>query len=238
MKLRGKVAVVTGGGRGIGKAIALAFAREGAHIAPISRQGSSAEVQAVSKEAEALGVKALPLSADVSLKADVQTAIQQAIDTFGRVDILVNNAGIAKHNPVADIVEEDWDRTMAVNLKGVFLCCQAVMPVMMKQQSGSIINISSMAGKRGSVGYAAYSASKFGVMGLTESLAREARPHGIRVHSLCPGPVSSVLRASNHPEDVVGNLMLPEDVAEIAILMVTMHPRASMPEVHLTAMWT
>ncbi len=237
MKLEGKVALITGGGRGIGKAIALAFAGEGAHVVPISRQGSFAECQAVAEEAGKIGAKALPLSADVSQKAEVQAAIRQVLDTFGTMDILVNNAGIAKHNPVVDILEEDWDRTMAVNLKGVFLCSQAVLPTLMEKRSGSIINISSMAGKGGSRGYGAYSTSKFGVMGFTECLAREAREYNVRVHVICPGPVASVLRASNHPSDVQEQLMQPEDIAEVALLLVTQHPRTFISEVHVRTMW-
>lgn len=229
MKLEDKVAIVTGGGRGIGKAIALTFAREGANIVVISRTKS--ELEAVADQAREMGRTALAIPTDVTVKDQVQAMAAQTLKKFGRIDILVNNAGTAIHNPVIDIREEDWDLTMAVNLKGVFLCSQAVIGTMMEQKSGYIINISSMAGKHGSKGYATYSTSKFGLMGFTECLAAEGRDYNVKVTAICPGPVDTVLRAKNHPEDDPDKLMKSQDIADMALFLVTQSKKAYISEV-------
>ena len=145
MKLNGKIALVTGGGRGIGKAIALALAREGADIAVVSR--TRREIAATAADVSALGQRSLPIEADVSDKRDVARMVKRTLEEFGRVDILVNNAGIL--GPIGPLVEndtEDWIKTININLVGTFLCCKAVLPVMMKQQSGKIINLSGWRG--------------------------------------------------------------------------------------------
>ncbi|MBC8235684.1 SDR family oxidoreductase [bacterium] len=235
MKLRNQVAIVTGSGRGIGKAIALTYAREGADVVAVARTKS--EIEELTEEIRSIGRKALAIPTDISQKKQVQAMVQQVLDEFGTVDILVNNAGVAIHNYLMDIREEDWDLTMAVNLKGVFLCTQAVFPIMMEKRSGHIINISSGAGKRGSPRFGSYCASKFGVMGFTEAIAAEGRPHNIKVCVICPGPVTSKMRSDNHPDDDPTKLMMPQDIADMALFLVTQHPRSYIPEVQVRTMW-
>ena len=163
---------------------------------------------------------------DVQHKTDVDAMVAQTLDTFGKVDILVNNAGVAIHNPIPKIREEDWDVTMAVNLKGVFLCTQAVFAQMCEQKSGHIVNVSSVSGKFGHVNGGAYCASKFAVVGFTETTNNEGRTHGVKASVVCPGPVDTRMRRDNHPDDVLAHLTLPEDVAELILFLVTQPPRA------------
>ena len=224
MKLENRVAIITGGGRGIGRATALAFAAAGADIVLAAR--TIGEISAVAEEVRALGRRALAIPTDVQHKAAVDAMVTQTLDTFGKVDILVNNAGVAIHNPIPKIREEDWDVTMAVNLKGVFLCTQAVFGLMCEQQSGHIVNVSSVSGKYGHVNGGAYCASKFAVVGFTETTNNEGRPHGVKASVVCPGPVDTKMRRDNHPDDVIEHLTLPEDVAALILFLVTQPPRA------------
>ena len=224
MKLENRVAIITGGGRGIGRATALAFAAAGADIVLAAR--TDGEISAVAEEVRALGRRALAIPTDVQHKAAVDAMVTQTLDTFGKVDILVNNAGVAIHNPIPKIREEDWDVTMAVNLKGVFLCTQAVFGLMCEQQSGHIVNVSSVSGKYGHVNGGAYCASKFAVVGFTETTNNEGRPHGVKASVVCPGPVDTKMRRDNHPDDVIEHLTLPEDVAALILFLVTQPPRA------------
>lgn len=234
MKLKDKVAIVTGSGRGIGKAIALAFAKEGADVVIVARTVS--EIEEVAAEARKMGRRALAIPTDVVQKDQVHNTVQKTLNEFGTVDILVNNAGTAIHNYLVDIREEDWDVTMALNLKGVFLCSQAVFPIMMAKRDGHIINISSGAGKGAGPSYATYSASKFGLMGFTQAIAAEGRPYNIKVAAICPGPVATSLRAGNHPNDVPEKLMQPQDIAEVALFLVTQPEKAYIPEVIVRTM--
>ena len=224
MKLENRVAIITGGGRGIGRATALAFAAAGADIVLAAR--TIGEISAVAEEVRALGRRALAIPTDVQHKAAVDAMVAKTLDTFGKVDILVNNAGVAIHNPIPKIREEDWDVTMAVNLKGVFLCTQAVFGLMCEQQSGHIVNVSSVSGKHGHVNGGAYCASKFAVVGFTETTNNEGRPHGVKASVVCPGPVDTKMRRDNHPDDVIEHLTLPEDVAALILFLVTQPPRA------------
>src|SRR4030067_2596609 len=165
MMLENKVAIVTEGGSGIGQAIALRFAREGANIVVAGR--TLEKVKETVKKAEEIGARSLALKADVSVSADVAHMVETTVDKFGRIDILVNNAGIIIRKRFLDHTEEDWDKVMDINLKSVFLCCKQVVPVMMKQGNGKIVNIASTAGQIGFRERVAYGASKAGVINLT-----------------------------------------------------------------------
>lgn len=229
MRLEGQVAIVTGSGRGIGRAIAMSFAKEGASIAVVARTVS--EIESAAKEIRDVGANAIPVKADVSVEDEVEAMTDRVIKEFGRVDILVNNAGYAKHAYIQDISNELWDWTMNVNLRGIMLCTRSVYKHMMDQRSGYIINISSGAGKHGGEMYATYSTSKFGVIGFTQSLAAEGRQYGIKASVICPGPVATRMRAGNHPDDDISKLMQPEDIADVALFLVTQPKRTYIGEI-------
>ncbi len=197
MRLKDRVAIVTGGGQGIGRQTCLVFAREGANIVIAEHNPTTAE--GVGAEVEALGVRSFAIQTDVSNSDSVRSMVAQTLDTFGRIDILVNNAGIFTYTQIEDCTEEEWDRMMAVNLKGPFLCSQAVMKTMKEQKSGRIINLGSLAGQVGGlVASPPYSASKAGVMCLTKSCARALGPYGITVNAIAPG-VAETDMTKNHP---------------------------------------
>lgn len=186
-QLTGRVALVTGAGQGIGRGIALALACAGADVAINDITSSAAEATAA--EVAALGRRSLVVLADVSQAGDVQAMIDRVVEEFGTVHILVNNAGVCTPAFITDLSEEMWDRTMRVNLKSMFLCCKAVAPLMMAQRYGKIVNLSSKSGKQGGLWLTAYCASKFGVIGFTQSLALELAPYGVNVNAICPGQV-------------------------------------------------
>jgi 3-oxoacyl-[acyl-carrier protein] reductase len=229
MRLKGKVAIVTGAGRGIGKATAVAFAKEGANVVLVAKTKSQIEEGA--QECRELGVEAIAVPTDVSKKAEVQAMAERAYTAFGRVDFLVNNAGVAVHNLIPDIREEDFDLNYFVNAKGLFLCTQAVFSRMCEQGSGHIINVSSGAGKQGGPRMGAYAASKFAANGFTETTEAEGRPYGVKASVVCPGPVDTYLRRGNHPGDILENLTTPEEIAEAIIFLACQSPRAYTPEV-------
>jgi NAD(P)-dependent dehydrogenase (short-subunit alcohol dehydrogenase family) len=194
MRLEGKVALITGSSRGIGSGIALKFAEEGADVVVNCRENIE-RAETLADNIRSLGGKALTVKADVSKSIDVNGMVEKALDTFGKIDILVNNAGIFIGGGIADLKEEIWDRVMAVNLKGVFLCCQAVGKYMIANKvKGSIINIASISGKLPELNGNAYSPSKAGVISLSALLAVEWAKHGIRVNALSPGPVMTPLQ--------------------------------------------
>jgi NAD(P)-dependent dehydrogenase (short-subunit alcohol dehydrogenase family) len=212
MELKGKTAIVTGAGRGIGEGIALVLAREGANVVLTARKMD--EIASVAKRIESQGGKALPFTADVSKKADVQAMALATVKQFGAIDILVNNAGIEAPPTLAkDIPEEQWDRVLGINLKGVFLCCQAVIPQMMAQKKGKIINIASTAGIRMTFfGSVDYTVAKHGVAGLTQHLAWELADSRINVNSVCPGGVlTPLMEQGSTPEyrDMVVKRLIP-----------------------------
>ena len=224
MKFENHVAIITGGGRGIGRATALAFAKEGADIVLAAR--TETEITSVAGEIEKLGRRALAIPTDVQVKSDVDKLVTSTLDTFGKVDILVNNAGVAIHNPISKIREEDWDLTMAVNLKGVFLCTQAVFSHMCEQKYGHIVNVSSISGKFGHVNGGSYCASKFAVIGFTETTNNEGKRHSVKASVVCPGPVDTKMRRDNHSDDIIENLTQPEDVADLILFLASQSPRA------------
>jgi 3-oxoacyl-[acyl-carrier protein] reductase len=190
MSLMNKVSIVTGGAQGLGRAIALDLARKGSHL--VVGDVNLETAQRVTEEVHALGRRSLALRVDVSNARDVSEMADRVVKEFGRIDILVNNAGICQVVTIEKMSEEDWDRVMAVNLKGVFLCSKAVMGVMKKQRSGRIVNMGSLAGKVGGIATGAnYSVSKAGVMCFTKALARELAPYGVTVNAVAPGVIET-----------------------------------------------
>ncbi len=190
MRLEGKVALVTGASRGIGREIAFELAREGASVA-VNYAGSEAKALEVVDEIKALGRDAFAVQADVSNSGSVSDMVKETIERFGRLDILVNNAGITKDNLLMRMKESEWDDVININLKGVFLCTKAVTRQMMKQRSGRIINISSIVGVSGNPGQANYVAAKSGVIGLTKTSAKELSSRGITVNAIAPGFITT-----------------------------------------------
>jgi NAD(P)-dependent dehydrogenase (short-subunit alcohol dehydrogenase family) len=184
-RFSGKVAVVTGGASGIGRACVLRFAREGAHVAVLDVLAEDAS--ATAEQAGALGQEALAIPCDVRDEEQLAAAVEQIMDTWGRIDIWVNNAGAYTGSPLLEVPLADWDRTLGTNFTGVFLGCRAVAPIMRQQRSGRIINVSSMAGKTSWPATAEYSASKSAVIGLTRSVALDMAPYGVTVNAVCPG---------------------------------------------------
>jgi NAD(P)-dependent dehydrogenase (short-subunit alcohol dehydrogenase family) len=203
MKLKDKVAMITGGGRGIGKAIALAYAREGAKLALCARTGTELE-QSVN-ELRGLGTEAEGWVCDVSVPESVQLFVAGVQKKFGRIDVLVNNAGVmTRPVPITELEIKKWDYTIAVNLRGPFLVTQAVLPIMMKQKYGSIINVSSSIGRGAYANFTAYATSKWGLEGFSLNLAAETRASGIRVNSVEPGYVATKMTGyhGSKPESV------------------------------------
>lgn len=188
--LENKIAVVTGGSRGIGRAIALKLASEGASIVVNYTSNSSAADEVV-KEIEALGSKGIAVKANVSLAEDIEGLIKETESQLGKIDILINNAGITRDSLLIRMKEVDWDQVLDVNLKGVFLTTKLIGKKMLKQKSGSIVNITSVVGLMGNAGQANYAASKAGVIGFTKSIAREFASRGIRVNAVAPGFIES-----------------------------------------------
>jgi len=212
MKLTGKIAIVTGASQGIGRAITLRLAREGASLVIGDIDVEAAEK--VAREARDGGTEALVVKVDVTKAEEVDKVVGEVAEKFGRIDILVNNAGISSMALVVDLKEKDWDANMNVNAKGVFLCSRAVARQMIKQKSGKIINNASLAAKRGAPFLGHYSASKFAVLGLTYTMALELAPYGITVNAVCPGIVETgmIRREWKWEGDLRG--MTPDQVRE------------------------
>ena len=189
-RLLGKVALVTGGNTGIGRAVALGYADEGADVAIawIARPG---EAESLVSEIEKKGRRAVAVRTDVTSEADVKALVSSVRRTFGRIDVLVNNAGIQKSQPITETTVDDWERMMAVHLRGAFLCCREVAPVMMAQKSGRIIILTSQLAYIGRPRYTAYSAAKGGLLTFTRALAQELAPHGVLVNSIAPGLIDT-----------------------------------------------
>ncbi len=190
--LNGKVVVITGARRGMGKSHAIALARAGAKV--VVSDISLEECQKVVEEIEKSGGEAIAVKCDVSQKSEVEEMIKKTIAKFGKIDILVNNAGICQFKPFLELTEEDWDKTLDINLKGYFLCAQAAAKEMAKQKSGVIINIASVAMGQQGIGFpniAHYCASKGGIAGMTEALALELAPYNIRVNAIAPGMIET-----------------------------------------------
>ncbi len=218
-RLQGKKCVVTGGGRGIGRGIALAFAREGADVAVIDRMGDNA--RQVAAELTGLGVTAIAFSADVSDETSITQALTEAERQLGRVDVLMNNAGINTHVSLIDMTVATWDEMIAVNLRSVFLCTRVVLPGMIERRWGRIISTSSQLAHKGGRQLTHYAAAKAGVLGFTRSLAYEVAQYNITVNAICPGPINTDMSLVGSPEWKAQKLLeLPlgryGEVAEVA----------------------
>lgn len=218
--LKGKVALVTGGSRGIGKAVCLKFASLGADLA-FSYAGNAAAAQETCRALEALGVRVFSMQADVSKSEAVDALFAQVLERFGRIDILVNNAGVTRDGLAVRMKEADFDQVVETNLKGAFLCCKAAARPMMKQRSGRIISMASVVALRGNAGQVNYCASKAGIIGLTKSLAKELGGRGITVNAVAPGFIETDMTAVLPAEQKTAMLASiplaragrPEDVA-------------------------
>ncbi|AXI28142.1 3-ketoacyl-ACP reductase [Priestia aryabhattai] len=222
--LKGKVALITGAGKGIGRSTAIELAKEGVNIGLIAR--TEADLKAVASELEAFDVQVAYATADVSSMEEVNAAVEHLHTKLGPTDILINNAGIGKFGSFLELDPAEWKQIIDVNLMGVYYVTRAVLPQLIEKNGGDIINISSTAGQKGAPVTSAYSASKFGVLGLTESLALEVRKHNIRVTALTPSTVATELAYKENLTD--GNpdkVMQPEDLAEIMVAQLKLHPR-------------
>lgn len=213
-------ALVTGGSRGIGRAICLALAAQGVNVA-VNYAGSAAAAEAVAEECRALGVEAFAIQGNVACEADAQNLIAQTVERFGRIDVLVNNAGITRDNLMMRMSEEDFDAVLNTNLKGAFHCMKAACRPMMKQRSGRIVNVSSIVGVRGNAGQANYAASKAGLIGMSKSLAKELAARGVTVNCVAPGFIETdmtdvlpqAVKEKLFDEIPMAHLGKPEDVA-------------------------
>ena len=227
-RLTGKVCLVTGSRRGIGRAIAVAFAHEGAHVVVNYRPARPPLHDLVEQlEVESGGARALAVMGDVSEEDDVRRMVDEIITAFGRIDVLVNNAGISGGKDFVDLSVEDWDRMIRNNLRSTFLCTHAVVPWMIKQRYGRIVSISSQTGQRGDAQEAPYAAAKAGQIGFTKALARELGPYNITVNAIAPGPIVTDMLRWHDPEWFeemaarlpLGRLGQPEEVAPSAVFL-------------------
>ncbi len=224
MRLKNKVALITGGGSGIGEATVLKFSEEGAKV--VINDVNKDNANKLAEKLKAKGCEALVCIADVCKKSDVEKMIKQIIDKFGRLDILVNNAGINRDSFAKKMSEEQWDKVIDVNLKGTFLCAQAALITMMEQKSGKIINTASI-GALGNLGQANYSASKAGVIGLTKTLALEGARYNINVNCVSPGATNTAMTAGMPPEIAqkikekipLRRFAEPNDIAEMHLFL-------------------
>lgn len=222
--LKGRKAVITGGGKGIGKALAIAFAKEGIDVALIAR--TAKDLESVANEVRTYGVKATIATADVSSIEAVNKAADIILKKFGSIDILINSAGICNFGNFMDLTPEQWEKIIQINVMGTYYITRAFLPQMITQKTGDIINISSTAGLKGNALTSAYSASKFAVIGMTESLMQEVRKHNIRANVLIPSTVATDMAfdanlTDGNPEKV----MQPEDIAELVVSQLKLNRR-------------
>ncbi|MDD4998445.1 MAG: SDR family NAD(P)-dependent oxidoreductase [Syntrophales bacterium] len=226
MRFKNQVAVVTGAAKGIGRSIALALIDEGARVVPVDVDREA--LRSLQVEAEKREGQILPVVCDIEKSSDVKAMVEEVLGTFGRIDLLVNNAGIIRRGTIETVGEDDWDRVIAVNLKGTFNCCKAVVGTMKRQRSGTIVNVSSIAGKIGDITSApGYGSSKAGSDALMKTLARQLAPSGIRVNAVAPHAIETEMSAQWSEEkrrEVIagiplGRLGRPQDVADAVLFL-------------------
>ena len=223
-----QVAVVTGAGRGMGRAIAVELGRLGARVVLVARGRTELE-----ETGRIIGPSASVMPADVRKREELQTVFERAATVLGPVDILVNAAGLGIFGPVVDYKDEDFATVIETNLRGIFYTCRLVLPSMIERKKGHIINIASIAGKVGSATRAVYCASKFGVVGFTESLAEEVRQYGIRASIICPGSTDSGFSPSNHAGKARDKMLRPDDIAHAVRAIVMQEPNSFISEIIL-----
>jgi len=226
--LKNKTAIVTGASRGIGKSIALSLTNAGAKVVLAARHEE--ELKLVEMEIRKNGGQCLVVQADVGEESQVTRLVEKAADAFGAIDILVNNAGYGIFSNVVDTAVKDFDGMMNVNLRGIFLCCKGVLPTMIRQKAGAIINIASLAGKNSVIGGATYAATKWGLLGFSRSLMLEVRDFNIRVVAICPGSVNTSF--SDHSKDS-DKIIQPQDVADTVLFSLTMPARSNVSEIDI-----
>jgi len=230
MRLKDSVAVVTGAGRGIGKAIAVSLAEEGAHVVLVSRSGK--ELETVRVGIEKRGWTAEVAAADITDDAAAARVFEDTAKRHGRIDILVNNAGIGRFAPIRSLAMRDLDDMWKLNVRALVHCTKLALPIMEKNKRGVIVNISSLAGKNAFIGGAGYAATKWALLGLSRCLMLEEREHNIRVVAICPGSVDTTFNDNRDPEKRQ-RILSPQDVAEAVLLAVTMPERAMVSEIDI-----
>ncbi|MCG7318340.1 3-ketoacyl-ACP reductase [Brevibacillus laterosporus] len=235
MDFQGKKALLTGAGKGIGRAIAIALAKEGTHLGLVARTESDLK-ELATELAKTYGITVSIATADISKRSDVEAAYAKIKAELGSIDILINNAGTATFGAVTDMSPEEWERIVSVNLFGTYYMTYAALPDMIAQNSGNIINVASTAGERGFATGSAYCASKFAVMGFTESVLQEVRKHNIRVTALTPSTVNTELAVNAGLKiGADDHMMQPEDVAELALATLRLPERVF---IKTSGIWT
>lgn len=228
MELRNSVAIITGASKGIGKAVAIALSKEGVTVVLAAR--STELLTKVEKEISEIGGKSISIATDVTSEESVQNLISETQNKFGKINILINNAGVGIFSNVVDLTLQEYETMMDVNLKGVFLCSRAVLPVMIQQQFGDIINIASLAGKNSFAGGSVYSATKWGLIGFSRSLMLEVREYNIRVVTISPGSVNTNFA---NKENNNSHIIQPQDVADTVRFALTMPDRVNVSEIDI-----
>jgi len=219
VRFQDRVVLVTGAGRGIGRSIALRFAEEGARVALVAR--TPAELERTAEQVSTLGSRALVIPGDITAAGDAERAVERAEAEIGPIDVLVNNAGMFLWRPFLKLTPADWDRVISTNLTGTANFCRAVLPGMVERGRGRIVNVSSVHGLRGDANLTAHSAAKFGIIGLTQSLAREFRANNIAVNAVCPGAVDNKTdeTAEVDRSSPLSQKLWPRDVARTVLFL-------------------